>query len=538
MVPFPLLVAALYAGTTLAKPHSKLSNNPTATIDNGIIIGTTTSIPDSKTIVNKFLGIPFAEKPVRFSPPEPAKPWDSPYNATEFKPACIMKFNYPEVKRNQTIKNFAAPGPPAGTSEDCLNLNIYTPAGAKAGSKPVAFWIHGGSFSHGSGSLPYYDGSKLASREDLVVVTINYRTNIFGFPETKNLPKGEWNLGLLDQRLALTWVQDNIATFGGDSKKVTIFGESAGSGSVDGLITAPPDPLPFRAAILQSGSANTNITPTGSWVNATKLAGCDTGEFDEILKCMRLVPATKLKDLVERAMLNFQPLSDNGITLTNFPRDIRLKSKKDPKAMARVPVLLGSTADEARLEDFMNVTIDQALRSWLPDVSTSQVAALKFLYPIGPPGIKNDFDQVSKIVTELAMQCPTRYIAEDFADADIKTWRFIYDASFANTEIFKGSGAYHSSEIRTLFGTFPDKGATEFQERLSREMQKAWGKFIRDPTRGPGWEQVPKIGIFGDGVAPGSDDGVKETLKVRDENLIEPRCLMFGGLWKKGKTEE
>jgi cholinesterase/carboxylesterase 2 len=253
---------------------------------------------------------------------------------------------------------------------------------------------------------------------------------------------------------------------------------------------------------------------------------------------MRHVPAAKLKDLVERAMLNFQPLSDNGITLANFPRDIRLKSKKDPKIMARVPVFLGSTADEARMEDFMNVTVDQALRSWLPDVSASQVATLKFFYPIGSPGINNDFDQVSKIVTELAMQCPTRYIAEDFADADIKTWRFLYDASFANTEIFKGSGAYHSSEIQTLFGTFPEKGATDFQEKLSRDMQKAWGKFIKNPTQGPGWEQVPKIGIFGDGVAPGSDDKTKKTMKVMDENIVEPRCLMFGGLWKKGKTEE
>jgi cholinesterase/carboxylesterase 2 len=106
-----------------------------------------------------------------------------------------MKFNYPEERRNRTIEIFATPGPPAGTSEDCLNLNIYAPAGAKAGSKPVAFWIHGGSFSHGSGSLPYYEGSKMAGYEDLVVVTVNYRTNIFGFPETYDLPKGQWNLG-------------------------------------------------------------------------------------------------------------------------------------------------------------------------------------------------------------------------------------------------------------------------------------------------------------------------------------------------------
>ncbi|SCO40515.1 related to triacylglycerol lipase V precursor [Fusarium fujikuroi] len=538
MVSYKLLTTALYAGATLALPQSKTASNPTATIDNGIIIGTSTSIPDSKLKVNQFLGIPFAEKPIRFSPPKPAKPWDYPYNATVYKPACFMKFNYPEERRNQTIEIFATPGPPAGTSEDCLNLNIFAPAGAKPGSKPVAFWIHGGSFSHGSGSLPYYEGSKMAGYEDLVVVTVNYRTNIFGFPETYDLPEGEWNLGFLDQRLALTWVQDNIAAFGGDPKKVTIFGESAGAGSVDDLLTAPPDPLPFRAAILQSGSASTNVTPTGSWKNATKLADCDKGDFDQVLKCMRGIPAAKLKDIIERGMLDFAPLSDDGVTLSNYPRDIRLKSKNNPKLMARVPVMLGTTADEARIPNFMNITVKDALKTLAPGISDFQVSLLKFLYPIGSPGINNEFDQVTRMATEIGMQCPIRYVAEDFAEVDIKTWRYIYNASFSNTEIFKGSGAYHSAEIPTLFGTFPEKDATEFQEKLSREMQKAWGKFIRDPTNGPGWEQISNIGVFGGGVGPDSAKEPAKALEVRNANIIEPRCLIFKSIWEKGQTKE
>ncbi|KAM0561600.1 hypothetical protein ACHAPJ_002768 [Fusarium lateritium] len=538
MVSFTLLTAVLCVGTTLALPHSKSPDKPTATIDNGVIFGTTTSIPSSKTVVNQYLGIPFGEKPIRFSPPKPAKPWDSPYDASEYKPACIMKFNYPEEQRNRSIKNFATPGPPGGTSEDCLNLNIYAPTGAKSGSKPVAFWIHGGSFSHGSGSLPIYDGSKMAGYEDIVVVTINYRTNIFGFPETDDLPEGEWNLGFLDQRLALNWVQDNIAAFGGDPKKVTIMGESSGAGSVDSLVTAPPDPIPFRAAILQSGSASTNVTPSGSWTNATKKAGCDEGDFDEVLKCMREVPAAKLKDIVERAMLNFVPISDDGITLSTYPRDNRLKSKDNPKCMARVPILMGSTADEGRLPDFQNVTVEAALRFFIPDITDFQISVLKFFFPIGSPGINNDFDQVSKMVTEIAGQCPVRYIADDFAETSIKTWRYIYNASFANTEIFNGSGAYHASELKTLFGTFPDNGATDFEEKLSREMQKAWGRFIRDPAKGPGWEQVPNIGIFGDGARPDSYKKPEKALKVENQDEVEPRCNMFQSMWEKGKTEE
>lgn len=253
---------------------------------------------------------------------------------------------------------------------------------------------------------------------------------------------------------------------------------------------------------------------------------------------MRKVPATKLKDIIERAALGFQPISDNATTLANFPRDVRLKSSDNNKIMARIPVMLGSTADEARMEDFMNITLKDALSAWMPDITTTQVSMLKVFYPIGSPGIENDFDQVVRIATELGMQCPIRYTSEDFAKTGIKTWRFMYNASFANTETFKGSGAYHSSEIQTLFGTYPEQGATEFQAELSREMQKAWGRFVRDPENGPGWEQIPKIGVFGGGVRPGSDKRPKKALQVVNTGLLEPRCLVFKELWAKGKTEE
>ncbi|EEU44833.1 uncharacterized protein NECHADRAFT_49338 [Fusarium vanettenii 77-13-4] len=538
MISRNILVAALRAASALAIPHQRGSDSPTAVIDTGDVIGTTTSIPDSKVTVNKFLGIPFAEAPVRFAPPEPAKSWSKPYDASKHKPACVPKFNYPEDKRNESIKIWYTPPPPAGDSEDCLNINVFAPAGSKPGSKAVAFWIYGGSFHHGSGSLPLYDGSKMAGYEDIIVVTFNYRNNIFGFPETSDLPKGELNPGFLDQRLALDWVRRNIKAFGGDPEKVTIFGESAGAAGVDALLTAPPDPLPFRGAIIQSGTAKTSLTPSGSWVNATEKAGCKKGNFDETLKCMRELPADKLRDVVERAALTFMPLADDGVTQANYPRGQRLKSEEEPKSMARVPILIGTTAEEGRLPELKEITLEEALSHFASGITPAQIWLLRSLYPIGSPGINNEFDQITTIVTEIGAQCPTKFMADEFSSVGIKTRRFIYNASFENTEIFKGSGAYHAAELSTLFGSFPKKGATEYQDKLSRVMQKAWADFVKDPEEGPGWDEVPKVGVLGDGVRPDGDTKGGDGLEVIKPTLLDLRCHLYKNMWEESNPEE
>ncbi|KAF4977265.1 hypothetical protein FZEAL_6153 [Fusarium zealandicum] len=532
MLALTFLATALLAVGAAASLYQKSSDNPTAVIDNGAVVGTKTSLPDSKTPINKFLGIPFGAPPIRFSPPKPAESWSTPYDATEFKPSCIQKFNCPEASLIRTIKNFNTPPPPAGEDEDCLNLDIWAPTDAAPGSKPVLFWIHGGRFSHGSGSLPMNEGSKFAAFEDLVVVTINYRTNIFGFPESLDLPKGEQNLGFLYQRLALDWIQRNIGAFGGDSRQVTIMGDSSGAGSVGALLTSPPDPVPFRAAILQSGDATATLKPSGSWANVTKITGCDKDNFADVLECLRDIPATKLKEHVEKAMLDFKPLSDDGITLSNHPRANRLGSEDDPSLMARVPILAGTTADEGRLPDLKGVDLEAALRFFIPDVTRKQIELFKNLYPLGSTGINNDYDQVATILTEAEAQCPARFTTDEYASVDVKTWRYIYNASFANAEVFKGSGAFHGSEIATLFGTYPEKGATEFQDELSREMQGAWASFIRDPGAGPGWESVPKIGVFGDGVRPDTAQGGEEPLRVVDPDVVDRRCKYFKKMWE------
>lgn len=194
MAPITLLSISLYALAASARP-SQDKKRPTAVIDSGCLVGTTTKLPSSEATVNQFLGIPFGAPPVRFSAPKPAEPWSpETYDATEYKPACVQKFNYPEAARNRSVKIVNTPGPPAGEDEDCLNLNVYAPASKENGHKAVLFWLFGGAYHYGTGSLPMYDGSKFAADQDIVVVTSNYRTNIFGFPGSPGLPEGERNL--------------------------------------------------------------------------------------------------------------------------------------------------------------------------------------------------------------------------------------------------------------------------------------------------------------------------------------------------------
>ncbi len=213
-----------------------------------------------------FRGIPFAAPPVgelRFKPPQPVEPWDGIRKATSFGPISLQA-------PNEMLEGLLPPSdPPQPQSEDCLYLNVWTP-GVDDAARPVMVWIHGGAFTIGSGSEDYYNGANLASRGDVVIVTINYRLGALGF---LNLPAlGETNFGMRDQVVALKWVQANIANFGGDPGNVTIFGESAGGMSVASLMASPEAAGLFHKAIPQSGAGHNALTVEET--NATALKFC------------------------------------------------------------------------------------------------------------------------------------------------------------------------------------------------------------------------------------------------------------------------
>ena len=195
-----------------------------------------------------FLGIPFAAAPtgeLRWAPPQPASAWTGVRDATAFGPAAWQPTGGP--------LDGLVPGMGSeDQGEDCLSLNIWTPAPDSA-CRPVMVWIHGGAFSLGAGSLAAYDGTTLCTRTDTVVVTINYRVGALGFLVLDDETAAA-NVGILDQIESLKWVHDNIAAFGGDPDNVTIFGESAGGGSVLSVLSAPSAKGLFHRAIVQSGA--------------------------------------------------------------------------------------------------------------------------------------------------------------------------------------------------------------------------------------------------------------------------------------------
>ncbi|KAH7312453.1 cholinesterase [Stachybotrys elegans] len=503
---------------------------PTVAIDSGVVAGTTASIPSSNITVAKYLGIPFAERPVRFSPPVRARPWDGVYDASEYKPACNQVFRGTGEEREERIRQFNTPPPPAGEDEDCLNINVYAPAGAEPGSRPVLFWIFGGNLQFGTGSLPLYNSTEFVAFEDVVIVTSNYRTNIFGFPGSPDLLNGTQNPGLLDQRLALDWTRRNIAAFGGNPDKITLFGESAGGGSIDYILTSPPLPIPFRGAIIQSNQGSIRLSPNNgsrrAWDDLTKLVGCDC---EDSLACMRTVPAKELVRRVEEQDMVFEPEEDGGVTLASNLRQRRLNSEEQPWSFARVPVMVGTNADEGRFSNLRNVTLDQVLAmSGIPEDVTEIIGAQ---YPIGSPGITDEWDRVTVLLTELLALCPMRYFTDDNRAVGIDTWRYFFDAAFPNSEIFERSGAYHTAELELVFGTYDEEGSTAYQRRLSRDMQTAWARFARDPAAGPGWDAVPAVAVLGGGVREGDEESPEETISMVQENDLDARCILFRSLY-------
>ncbi|MBK7936860.1 MAG: carboxylesterase family protein [Lewinellaceae bacterium] len=305
-----------------------------ATIGSGVIEGNY----DTKTGIQTYLGVPFAKPPVgdlRWKAPQAPDPWKGVKETKKFGPRAMQKLIWGDMNSRS-----------AGVSEDCLYLNVWTPATRKTSGLPVLLYFYGGGFVAGDGSEPRYDGESMA-KKGIVVVTCNYRLNIFGFfahPElSAEAPyKGSGNYGLLDQVAALQWVRQNIAVFGGDPAKVTIAGESAGSISVSYQMASPLAKGLFAGAIGESGAG---IKPTLAPVPMAEAekTGADFAKnagFPTIRQ-LRALPARDIYEIYNESNRFGFPVAIDGYFLTKTLSEVFAAREQ-----AQVPLLLGWNSAE------------------------------------------------------------------------------------------------------------------------------------------------------------------------------------------------
>jgi para-nitrobenzyl esterase len=309
--------------------------------------------------INVFKGIPYggpADGVARFKPPIKAASWSGVRDALEFGPRALQNDNsfalMPEL-----IALFKAE--PIPMNENCLVLNVWTPA-LDGRKRPVMFWCHGGAFISGSGSSAWYDGTNLAKKGDVVVVTVNHRLGAPGFLYLGDLTSGEYaesgNVGMLDIVEALKWVRDNIAAFGGDSGNVTIFGESGGGAKVSVLMAMPAAHGLFHKAIIQSGVAVT-VMEREDATNTAKAVldelGIGAKQIDKLASVSSesligaqtavLAKAPGIGAMMNRRKVGFNPVFD-GRVLTAHPFE-----PAAPKISANVPLIIGTNKDEILL---------------------------------------------------------------------------------------------------------------------------------------------------------------------------------------------
>nr|XP_051686083.1 cocaine esterase isoform X6 [Oryctolagus cuniculus] len=325
----------------LVPAHGQDSASPIRNTHTGQVRGSLIHVEGTDAGVHTFLGIPFAKPPLgplRFAPPEPAEAWSGVRDRTSHPAMCLQDI---AAMNTQALKLVNLTLPSIPVSEDCLYLNIYSPARAREGSDlPVMVWIHGGSLVIGLASM--YDGSALVAFEDVVVVTIQYRLGVLGFFSTGDQhAAGNW--GYLDQVAALCWVQQNIAHFGGNPGRVTIFGESVGAISVSAHVLSPMSQGLFHGAILQSGVVLLpRFIMNSSDVISTmvaNLSACDHKNSKAFVDCLRGKSAEEMLAITKA--LKIIPAVVDGAFLPRHPQELLSSADFRP-----VPCIIGVNNDE------------------------------------------------------------------------------------------------------------------------------------------------------------------------------------------------
>jgi para-nitrobenzyl esterase len=466
---------AASAGGAVASPASG-GANPIVRTDDGLVRGA------GVAGVNSFLGLPYATPPtgnLRWRPPQPAAAWSGVRDATQFGPSCPQS----------TVNNpYLPPGP---ISENCLYLNVYTPAsGSTSGSgRPVLVWVHGGGLT--VDGARNYDGTKLAA-DGTVVVTINYRLGALGFlahPALASRPGGTaGNYGLMDQQAALRWVQRNIAQFGGDPHNVTIAGQSAGGLSVLAQLVSPGARGLFQRAIVQSGAFALNQQPLATAEAAGEKFATAVGCADQTAQCLRSAPVS---DLVSDFGVEIPGVVDGSVLTQSIGTAIAHGQ------FARVPIINGITHDEELIfVAGLGLTVSQGTNIPLAaplssanyqtdiahalGVSDTRATAIANEYPLS--AYPSPVVAFSLLVSDASFACPALQVDRWTAAEGLPTYAYQFNDDNAPVNIVgKSLGlATHGTELPYLFdqpnAPFPAVLNSD-QQTLAASMRAAWANF-------------------------------------------------------------
>ncbi|MGW2851015.1 carboxylesterase/lipase family protein [Streptomyces sp. NPDC001215] len=474
-----------------------------------------------------FRNIPYAAPPtgpLRFAPPRPPVPWDGIRDAGAYGPTA-PKAPYAEPM-DRLIPEADIPG------EDFLNLNVWTPD--PAARLPVMVWIHGGAFSNGSGSVPGYDGTAFA-RDGVVLVTLNYRLGAQGFLHLGPHDTAPANLGLLDQIAALEWVRDHIASFGGDPRRVTVFGQSAGAMSIGALLAMPAAEGLFRRAVLQSGAAHHTLSPGSAALVAAclaailgvpptrpGLAGAPVARLLAAQQRLRAeISARPDPALWGEAALNlmpFEPVVDQD-TLPLAPTEAIAQG-----AAAGVDVLVGCTRDE-----FCLFTVPTGLDRLVTGDHVERAATAYGLPPgRGVPAYRKAFPEatpgelLAEIATDWFYRLPALRLAEARARHGARA--FVYEFAWPSPAFDGALGACHTTDVPFVFDNLADPGFAPLlgdarPQHLADSVHAAWVSFAA--TGDPGWPAYREAdrAVRHFGTSPGLEHDPRRSLRTLWEGV-------------------